>query len=181
MALARRGDYDGALAAIERARKEEPRWRSPAGVMRILNDDEQIIRAVKSAKAGNVQAISPSLRFVVSWETDANDVDFHIFDKDFDHASFRDSSLQSGGELYADITTGYGPECFRIDQLSAYPYRLLAHYYSRGPMGFGMGRVQVIRHDGKGGLGFESRAFVIMQDGAYVDMGTVTPKSAPIL
>lgn len=181
MALARRGDYDGALAAIERARKEESRWRSPGGVMQILADDEQIIRAVKAAKAGNAQAISPSLRFIITWETDANDVDFHIFDKDFDHASYRKYGLDSGGSLYADITTGYGPECFNIDSPSAYPYRLLAHYFSRGPMGYGMGRVQVIRHDGKGGLGFESRAFVIMQDGAYVDLGTVTPKSAPIL
>ena len=34
----------------------------------------------------------------------------------------------------------------------AYPYMLQAHYYSRGPMGYGMGKLQVVEHDGKGGL-----------------------------
>ena len=29
----------------------------------------------------------------------------------------------------------------------AYPYTLQAHYYARGPMGYGMGTVQVVRHD----------------------------------
>ncbi len=182
MALAARGQYDDALAAIERARTSRSKWRNSAGIDRILNDDERIIKAVKQHASGaDKSAIAPSLRFILSWETDANDVDFHIFDSKFDHASYRNRSLPSGGSLYADITTGYGPESFFIADAKTYPYRLLAHYYRMGPMGYGMGRVQVLRHDGKGGLGFESRAFVIMQDRAYVDMGTVTPKSAPVL
>ena len=47
-------------------------------------------------------------------------------------------------------------------------------------MGHGAGKLQVIRHDGKGGFGFEERPFVIMTDGAYVDLGKVTQKTAPI-
>ena len=47
-------------------------------------------------------------------------------------------------------------------------------------MGHGAGKVQILRHDGKGGLGFEERPFVIMTDGAYVDLGKVTDKTAPI-
>jgi len=41
-------------------------------------------------------------------------------------------------------------------------------------MGYGMGKLQVIEHDGRGGLRFDERPFVIMQDGAFVDLGTVT-------
>jgi len=85
--------------------------------------------------------------------------------------------LPSGGELYADVTTGYGPECFTIRNPAAeraYPYRLQAHYYSRGPMGYGMGKLQVIEHDGRGGLRFDERPFVIMHDGAFVELGTVS-------
>lgn len=118
-------------------------------------------------------ADKPSLRFVLSWETDANDVDFHILDKAKNHASYSQMQLQSGGELFADITTGYGPECFAMVEPKAFPYQLYAHYYAMGPMGYGMGRVQVLRHDGKGKLTVEDRPFVIMQDSAWLDLGVV--------
>jgi hypothetical protein len=89
--------------------------------------------------------------------------------------------LPSGGELYADVTTGYGPECFTIPGApKAYPYQVQLHYYSRGPMGYGMGVLEVVRHDGKGGLGFEHRPYVIMADGAYVDLGTIDARTAAI-
>ncbi len=84
--------------------------------------------------------------------------------------------LSSGGDLHADVTTGYGPECFTIRAPAgrrAGPYALDAQCYSRGPMGFGMGKLEVIDHDGKGGLTFEERPFVIMVDHAYVDLGKV--------
>ena len=74
------------------------------------------------------------------------------------------------------MTTGYGPECFTIRGARggrAYPYTLQAHYYSRGPMGYGMGKLQIIDHDGKGGLTFEERPFVVMVDRAFVDLGVV--------
>ena len=60
----------------------------------------------------------------------------------------------------------------------AYPYKLQAHYYSRGPMGYGMGKLQIVEHDGNGGLRFEERPFIVMRDGAFVDLGKVP---APLL
>jgi len=120
-------------------------------------------------------ADQPSLRFVLNWETDANDVDFHITDGRGEKAWYANKRLGSGGELYADVTTGYGPECFAITgQPTAFPYSLSAHYYSRGPMGYGMGKLQVVQHDGKGGLKFDERPFVIMEDRAFVQLGKVT-------
>jgi len=116
------------------------------------------------------------VRFVLNWETDANDVDFHIRDGKGGHAYYASRQLPSGGELYADVTTGYGPECFTIRGPAAgraFPYGLQAHYYSRGPMGYGMGKLQIIEHDGDGHLRFDERPFVIMQDGAFVDLGAV--------
>ena len=41
-------------------------------------------------------------------------------------------------------------------------------------MGYGMGKLQIIEHDGKGGLRFEERPFLVMVDHAYVDMGVVS-------
>src|SRR5262249_39233709 len=98
---------------------------------------------------------------------------FHIYDSKGGHAYYGDRQLPSGGELYADVTTGYGPECFAIINPKAFPYRLQAHYYSRGPMGYGMGKLEVMEHDGNGELYFDERPFVIMQDGGFVDLGQV--------
>jgi hypothetical protein len=133
---------------------------------------DEILQKVRDA-GGTVEG-SPSLRFVLNWETDANDVDFHIFDAKGGHAYFSSPHLGSGGDLYADVTTGYGPECFTIrGARRAGPYVLQAHYYSRGPMGYGMGKLEIIEHDGKGGITFEERPFVVMVDQAFVDLGTV--------
>jgi len=172
----------------EGARRSYPPQRFP-GVPRILQEDvglcaavwlhrdpkaETTIRARARAEGATVPT-TPSLRFVLNWETDANDVDFHIHDGRGGHAYYSSKLLPSGGELYADVTTGYGPECFTIPGTpDAYPYRLQAHYYSRGPMGYGMGKLEIIQHDGKGELRFEQRPFVIMQDRAFIDLGEVT-------
>src|SRR5207249_4596887 len=65
-------------------------------------------------EAGATLEEDPSVRFVLNWETDANDVDFHIYDDRGNHAYYGHPELASGGALYADVTTGYGPECFTI-------------------------------------------------------------------
>ena len=152
---------DAGLVAAAWIRAEEDRREEVLGRLR--------------AAGGAVEG-APSLRFVLVWETDANDVDFHVHDGRGGHAFYSRPALPSGGDLYADVTTGYGPECFTVRGEAsklAWPYRLQAHYYRRGPMGYGMGKLQVIGHDGRGDLRFEERPFVVMQDGAFVDLGTV--------
>lgn len=180
-ALVRNGEHEQALGVLKSA-LELPFDRFEAA-HRILREDAALIAAAWKAEGGAVEAAlegmevepatSPDLRFVLNWETDANDVDFHIYDADGGHAYYSSRNLPSGGSLYADITTGYGPECFSIPNPEAFPYTLQAHYYSRGPMGFGMGKLQVIEHDGKGGLHLEDRPFVVMTDGAFVPLGEV--------
>lgn len=182
-ALARAGEHAAAIDALVAA-KEQPFQRFEAA-HRILAEDAALIAAAwkkRDPKAPVANQLEPlgvkpatghALRFVLNWETDANDVDFHIHDAKGGHAYYSSRELPSGGTLYADITSGYGPECFAIDKPGAFPYRLQAHYYSRGPMGFGMGRLQVIEHDGHGALHIEDRPFIVMTDGAYVPLGVV--------
>lgn len=187
MTLVRLGRYEEALdALLEGLDADRVQSRFP-GVERILAEDAQLVAAAWAAAEpgarGRIEEKlrarglridgQETLRFVLTWETDANDVDFHVFDGHFDHAYYERPTLATGGQLYADVTTGYGPECFTIPAPAAFPYRLKAHYYRRGPMGYGAGMVQIIRHDGRGGLAFEDRPFVIMQDGAFVDLGEV--------
>ncbi len=182
------GRYAAAFAALERGLEQDyPRGRFP-GVDRVLREDLGLVAAAwlraepgrreevldRLREHGARLATEPSLRFVLSWETDANDVDLHVYDRQDGHAYFRSRRLPSGGELFADVTTGYGPECFAVPEPAgrgAAPYRLRVHYYSRGPMGYGMGTVQIVAHDGAGRLAVEPRPFVVMADNAMLDLG----------
>jgi len=184
-ALLRAGRPGDAFAALERALTEESRNR--IGVAEVLRDDLGLLAAAwlreepgrereirdRLRRHGAAAAEKPTLRFVLTWETDANDVDLHVFDAAGVHAYYERPELASGGRLVADVTNGYGPECFVIDRppsRRAYPYRLGAHYYSRGPMGFGPGTLQVVEHDGQGRITVEERPFVVMADDAYVEL-----------
>jgi hypothetical protein len=189
-ALLRAGRFEAAFQALERGIEQQYPGGRFLGVDRVLREDLGLLAAAwlraEPARRGEVLdhlqahgaqiSTEPTLRFVLTWETDANDVDLHVYDRRGAHAFYGQKTLSSGGELYADVTTGYGPECFTVPAPStrdAAPYRLAAHYYSRGPMGYGMGTVQVVRHDGAGRLTVEPRPFVVMNDQAMVDLGTV--------
>lgn len=191
-ALLRAGKFEKAFEAITVGVKQTYPGGRFLGVDRILREDAGLIAAAwgkaeprrkaeiaqKLKAIGGVTENAPSLRFVLNWETDANDVDFHIYDAKGGHAYYSSKVLPSGGELYADVTTGYGPECFTIrlpKGKRAAPYTLQAHYYSIGPMGAGMGKLEIIEHDGEGGLRFEQRPYVVMVNQAYVDLGVVKP------
>ncbi len=185
-ALVRAGDYAGAFAAILVAVDAQYPGDRFAGAERVLREDAGLIGATYLAHGGSQAEIDaalakrrialptgPSTRFIMYWETDANDVDFHIRDAQGGHAWYAQKQLPSGGELYADVTTGYGPECFAIPGTpKAGPYQLSINYFSQGPMGYGMGLLQVERFDGKN-LAFEDRPYVIMADHAFVDLGSV--------
>ncbi len=194
-ALVRSGDLAGAVAALEHGLAQNYPSDRFRGGTRILAEDLGIVAAAWIAKAPRERAAiearlakldvkvarDASLRFILYWETDANDVDFHIHDARGGHAYYQAKALSSGGELYEDVTTGYGPENFTIPGGGkAGPYQLQIHYYSRGPMGYGMGLLEILRHDGKGGLAFEHRPYIVMVDGAFVDLGSVDGKTAMV-
>jgi uncharacterized protein YfaP (DUF2135 family) len=118
----------------------------------------------------------PTTRILLTWETDANDVDLHVIDRRGEHADYSDRTLSDGGTLLGDVTSGYGPEEFLLSpKLTGAPYELFVNYYSRGPMGFGMGKVDVIAHDGNGHVRIDTRPFVIMNENATVHLGSVGP------
>lgn len=188
--LVKAGRLQQAFDTLEKAATRQYPSGRFADVQEILQDDLGMVGAALIAKdpdqgprilkklhqLGAKLPSKPSMRFVLTWETDANDVDFHIKDSKGGHAYYSQPKLPSGGRLYADVTTGYGPECFNIPGGGeAGPYNISIHYYSRGPMGYGMGKVEILKHDGKGRFRFEERPFVVMNDQAYVDLGSVKP------
>ena len=193
--LLRAGRFQEAFEALETGVEQRYPQGRFAGVDRVMREDLGLLAAawlraepkrrgdlLERLRAHNARlAEGASLRFVLTWETDANDVDLHVYDRHEGHAYYSEKTLPSGGELVADVTTGYGPECFAVSKpetRDAAPYRLWAHYYSRGPMGYGMGTVQVVRYDGEGRLTIEPRPFVVMADNAMVDLGEVLAKAS---
>jgi len=183
-ALLRSGDYAGAFAAILKGVDQNVPEDRYAGAPKLFARDAGMIAAAYIAHGGkhddvmaalNKRGLSlvtkPSTRFILYWETDANDVDLHVRDKTGDEAFFGSRTLATGGDLFADVTTGFGPECFEINgKPPAAPYELAVHYYAQGPMGYGMGLLQIERFDGSS-FTFDDRPFVIMKNDAWVSLG----------
>jgi TonB family protein len=124
--------------------------------------------AISSAKL----ARGPSTRAVLTWETDANNVDLGV-SMGKGTPLFAGSHETNGAyDLYNNITNGFGPECIVFNKgKSSSHYGLHVRYTTRGSMGYGLGMVQVLHHDGRGGLRFDDRPFVIMKEGATVTLG----------
>lgn len=186
--LVKRGELPEAFEVLERGLEREYPEDRYLGVDTVLRQDLGIVAAIWIARDPAREAEirertiarytrvnnRHSLRFVLNWESDANDVDLHIWDSEGGHAFFSETSLASGGELIADVTTGFGPEAFVIDgRRSGFPYKLMAHYYERGAMGYGMGKLAVLEHDGEGNVAFSEHPFVVMKDDAWVDLTIV--------
>jgi tetratricopeptide (TPR) repeat protein len=183
--LVKRGALADAFELLERSIGREYPEDRYAGVKSVLRQDLGIVAAIWIAREPTREAEIRervlaqhtrvdnrySMRFVLNWETDANDVDLHVWDDEGGHAFYGATTLASGGELTADVTTGYGPEAFVINgRKSGFPYRLMAHYYARGAMGYGMGKLEVLEHDGHGNIAFSEHPFVVMKDDAWVDL-----------
>ncbi|PRQ05793.1 Vault protein inter-alpha-trypsin [Enhygromyxa salina] len=162
--------FSGAFVGVEKVLREDLGLIAAAWLAH-EPDREAEIRGRLEQLGAELEA-EPSLRFVLTWETGANDVDLHVRDVLGSHAYYEDRGLRTGGVLYYDVTDGYGPEVFTIlGEPSGYPYNLQVHYYARGPNGYGMGKVQIVEHDGRGGVAFDERPFVVMKDRAFVDLG----------
>ena len=118
-------------------------------------------------------ADQPSLRFVLSWDSELADLDLHVRDGLGWHAFYRHKALDSGGTLSDDMDAGYGLEAFILDGTAvAFPYRIEVGYYARGAA-HGGGKLEIVEHDGHGNLFFDQRPFVVLKQRAYVDLGVV--------
>lgn len=121
--------------------------------------DPSIERRIRAA--GVRPATSASLRLVADWETDATDVDLLV-----------DPIGKGDGRRHADVRDGFGPEAW-VSRRGKVPSAVSARvrYFDRGAMGYAMGTVSAVRHDGEGKLTFVDRPFVIMEARGSVELG----------
>lgn len=74
----------------------------------------------------------PRLRVVLSWDSDATDLDLHVVSPDGQHVFYANRVAQGGGALDVDVTTGYGPEIYSHAAPPAGAYLVYANYYGSG-------------------------------------------------
>ncbi len=167
----RLGHYAAAFERLQKGLRHQYPWGRFAGYDQVLKADLALVGAAWAAhepgrreqiqrelnKLGLTLDDKASTRFVLTWETDSNDVNLTV----------KEGSRK--GRLLANVTTGYGPECFVVPG-KARNAKLSVQYSARGPMGYGMGKVEIIEHDGHGSLRFVEKPYVVMNDRATLSL-----------
>lgn len=67
----------------------------------------------------------------LSWNTDGSDVDLHVTEPNGDVCFYKHPKTVSGGKLTADITDGFGPELYLINNAPRGKYKIQVKYYSQ--------------------------------------------------
>jgi Mg-chelatase subunit ChlD len=67
---------------------------------------------------------------IITWNTDASDVDLHVTDPSGEECFYAHPTTRSGGRLTRDVTTGYGPEMFVLGEAPRGTYRIRAKYFA---------------------------------------------------
>lgn len=87
---------------------------------------------VHSSSTFSVNADIPprDITVTLTWETDGNDVDLHVYDPQGNHAWYSSLGGIPGGNLDLDDTNGFGPETFTMEQATPGTYTVKVRYYS---------------------------------------------------
>lgn len=87
---------------------------------------------VYSSSTFSVNADIPprDITVTLTWDTDGNDVDLHVYDPQGNHAYYAALTGIPEGSLDLDDTDGFGPETFTMEQATAGTYTVKVRYYS---------------------------------------------------
>jgi uncharacterized protein YfaP (DUF2135 family) len=94
----------------------------------VISDGER--QRVQFYEQASGQAVA-RLRIVLSWDTDATDLDLHVMTPSGQHAWYGQRVIP-GGAIDIDVTTGYGPEIFASPAPEKGVYQVFVNYYG-GP------------------------------------------------
>ncbi len=149
------GRFNGAKALLRQDRE----LVAAAWLAATADADPTVDRRLRAA--GVRPSSSASLRLVADWETDATDVDLLV-----------EPLGKGSGRRHADVRDGFGPEAW-VSRPGKTPAAVSARvrYFDRGAMGYAMGTVSAVRHDGEGTLTYIDRPFVIMEARGSVELG----------
>ena len=124
-------------------------WRRLAldnGDPRAAEAHEQFLQSLHLR--GGVHA---ALKVDLSWDTDRSDVDLWVINPAGERVFYSHKRGRFGGQLFHDVTTGYGPESFRSSQAEPGRYTIRVHYYGTGRRALteARGEVTVVLDEGR--------------------------------
>lgn len=73
---------------------------------------------------------SLDLVIVLEWNTDNTDVDLHVIEPSGEECFYSHRKTKSGGTITQDVTTGYGPEMYTIENAKKGIYEVKVKYFS---------------------------------------------------
>jgi uncharacterized protein YfaP (DUF2135 family) len=79
----------------------------------------------------NVYAdVAPTaVKVILFWDTDNTDLDLHIVEPDGTECNYRNPRTPLGGSLDVDVTSGYGPEIYTMENPNSGTYEIYVHFY----------------------------------------------------
>jgi hypothetical protein len=83
-----------------------------------------------AAIAPMVQLGRADLVVMITWNTDATDVDLHVVEPSGEECFYAHRDTASGGRITQDVTQGYGPEMYVLQSAPQGRYAIRAHYYA---------------------------------------------------
>ncbi|MBN2714319.1 MAG: tetratricopeptide repeat protein [Deltaproteobacteria bacterium] len=93
------------------------------------------------------------IKVFLTWDTDGSDVDLWVTNPAGDKIFYSAKQGRFGGELFHDVTTGYGPESFTATAAHTGTYTVQVNYYATNRSAFreARGEVVIITNEGRAG------------------------------
>lgn len=101
----------------------------------VLNEIRHILQtkkvngATKNLPKGSDAEISLDMRVVIDWNHNDTDIDLHIVDPDLEECFYGNSKTKMGGSLSEDMTQGFGPEEFSLENATLGSYYIKIDYF----------------------------------------------------
>lgn len=91
------------------------------------------------------------IKIFLTWDTDGSDVDLWVINPAGEKIFYSAKRGRFGGELFHDVTTGYGPESFTATTAHRGTYKVLVNYYGTNRSAFreARGEVVVLTNEGR--------------------------------
>lgn len=101
----------------------------------VLNEIRHILQTkkvkgtIENLPEGSDDRISLDMRVVIDWNHNDTDIDLHIVDPDLEECFYGNSKTKMGGSLSKDMTQGFGPEEFSLENASLGSYYIKIDYF----------------------------------------------------
>lgn len=128
LALAKAGFTDVAMLYFELLMTAQ--WQRP-DFQQILAADYISVLTDALQKNTLVHLAGADLIVILGWNTDHSDVDLHVYEPSGELCFYGNEKTKSGGYITHDITRGYGPKIYTMQQATGGTYEIEVKYFAQ--------------------------------------------------